>query len=108
MVSDGVLGDDVLVHYSVPVGARAVYEDGTLCNPQIAKGLPKEVRSRQTKIVFTGSDNPSIPVNWRFAEAISSLKALGAALVDAILQRRYGLGPHKVNINTDHATQKPS
>lgn len=90
--------------YSVPASAAEVYERGILANPLIAKDLPDEIRSRPTSITFIGSNSPSIPVNWRFAEAVSSLKALEAALTDVVLQRLYGLGPHHVKINTDHAT----
>lgn len=90
--------------YSVPSAANKVFEDGIVSNPLIAKDLPSEVKDKKTKITFTGSASPSLPVNWRLAEAVSSLKALEAALVDTILQRRYGLEPHQITINTDHAS----
>lgn len=90
--------------YSVPSSAADVYKHGILENPLIAKDLPPEVRNGASAITFTGSDEPSLPVNWRFAEAVSSLKALEAALVDAVLQRRHGLDPHQITINTDHAS----
>ncbi|KAK1238202.1 hypothetical protein MKX08_002781 [Trichoderma sp. CBMAI-0020] len=90
--------------YSVPLAANKVFEDGIISNPLIAKDLPSEVKDKNTKITFTGSASPSLPVNWRLAEAVSSLKALEAALVDTILQRRYGLEPHQITINTDHAS----
>ncbi|PNP53891.1 hypothetical protein THARTR1_05708 [Trichoderma harzianum] len=101
--TETILGDDANT-YSVPVAANQVYEKGIISNPLIAKDLPAEVLKKSTNIVFTGSDSPSLPVNWRLAEAVSSLKALEAALVDVILQRRYGLEPHRVTINTDHAS----
>lgn len=90
--------------YSVPLSAKEVFENGIISNPLIAKDLPAEVKNKSTKIIFAGSENPSLPVNWKLAEAVSSLKALEAALVDVILQRRYGLEPHTVTINTDHAS----
>ncbi|KAI8716390.1 hypothetical protein NCS52_00932600 [Fusarium sp. LHS14.1] len=90
--------------YSVPTSAADVYKHGILGNPLISKDLPLEVRNGTTAIDFTGSDNPSLPVNWRFIEAVSSLKALEAALVDVILQRRHDLDPHQITINTDHAS----
>lgn len=90
--------------YSVPLAANKVYEEGIISNPLIAKDLPPEAKDKKTKITFTGSRNPSLPVNWRLAEAVSSLKALEATLVDVILQRRYGLEPHQITINTDHAS----
>lgn len=90
--------------YSVPLAANRVFEDGIISNPLIAKDLPSEVKDKKTKITFTGSASPSLPVNWRLTEAVSSLKALEAALVDTILQRRYNLEPHQITINTDHAS----
>ncbi|KAL6901098.1 putative L-carnitine dehydratase [Trichoderma evansii] len=90
--------------YSVPLAASKVYEEGIISNPLIAKDLPSEVKDQKTKITFTGSKSPSLPVNWRLAEAVSSLKALEAALVDVILQRRHVLEPHQITINTDHAS----
>jgi crotonobetainyl-CoA:carnitine CoA-transferase CaiB-like acyl-CoA transferase len=95
---------DVADIYSVPLAANEVYEKGILSNPLIAKDLPPEVKNKNTKITFTGSKSPSLPVIWRLAEAVSSLKALEATLVDVILQRRYGLEPHQITINTDHAS----
>ncbi|KAL7953753.1 putative L-carnitine dehydratase [Trichoderma compactum] len=101
--TETIVGNDANT-YSVPVAASQVYDEGIVSNPLIAKDLPAEVLKKSTSIVFTGFDSPSLPVNWRLAEAISSLKALEAALVDVILQRRYGLEPHRVTINTDHAS----
>lgn len=102
--TETIVGNDDANTYSVPVAANQVYDKGIISNPLIAKDLPAEVLKKSTNIVFTGSDSPSLPVNWRLAEAISSLKALEAALADVILQRRYGLEPHRVTINTDHAS----
>ncbi|RSL77688.1 hypothetical protein CEP51_008829 [Fusarium floridanum] len=90
--------------YSVPASTADVYRQGILENPLISNDLPTEVRNGARTINFTGSNNPSLPVNWRFTEAVSSLKALEAALVDVILQRRHGLEPHQITINTDHAS----
>ena len=45
----------------------------------------------------------SIPINWRFAESVGSLKGLEAILVNALLGRKYGLSPTAVKINTNHA-----
>ncbi|KAL6817577.1 putative L-carnitine dehydratase [Trichoderma camerunense] len=102
--TETIVGNDDANTYAVPVAANQVYDKGIISNPLIAKDLPAEVLKKSTNIVFTGSDSPSLPVNWRLAEAVSSLKALEAALVDVILQRRYGLEPHRVTINTDHAS----
>ena len=97
-------GNSNEVSYSVPSATAKVYQEGILSNPLIAKDLPTEVQQSLTKINFVGSDSPSLPVNWRLAEAVSSLKALEATLVDVILQRRHGCGSHQVTINTDHAS----
>ncbi|EEU43602.1 uncharacterized protein NECHADRAFT_45502 [Fusarium vanettenii 77-13-4] len=90
--------------YSVPRSTAGVYKHAILENPLISKDLPLEVRNGAAAINFTGSDDPSLPVNWRFTEAVSSLKALEAGLVDVILQRRHGLESHQITINTDHAS----
>lgn len=91
--------------YSVPQEASEVYHTTLLQNSLISKDLPEEVFSTDI-IRFSGSDSPSLPVNWRLAEAVSSLKALEASLVAVLLKRRYGLNieTQSININTDHAS----
>lgn len=97
--------NDKSSRYSVPAEAAKVYEQGLLSNPLVAKDLPREIHETQL-ISFTGSESPSLPVNWRLAEAVSSLKALEAALIGVLVKRRYGveLEPRSVIIDTDHAT----
>ncbi|KAJ4366163.1 hypothetical protein N0V83_007798 [Neocucurbitaria cava] len=89
--------------YSIPQSTQRIFEDGILNNPLIASTLPKEIKECAKSIRFEGSDKPSIPINWRFAESISSLKGLEAAMVNVLLKRKYGLQPQEVVINTDHA-----
>jgi crotonobetainyl-CoA:carnitine CoA-transferase CaiB-like acyl-CoA transferase len=91
-------------NYSIPFEAATVLRNGLLSNPLISKDLPPESLAASTSIKFTGSDTPSLPINWRFAESVSALKALEAIIVNVLLQRKYGLEPQEVEINTDHAT----
>ncbi|KAK5987469.1 Acetyl-coenzyme A transferase nodX [Cladobotryum mycophilum] len=96
--------NDEHLAYSVPEETARVFRDGILLNPLISKDLPPEVTAQdESTIRFTGSDIPSLPVNWKYAEAVSSLKGLEASIVNALLQRRYGIKPQSVTIKTDHA-----
>ena len=86
--------------YSVPAEARRVLEKGILGNPLIQPHLPRGAAEAAQHIVFDGSHEPSLPVNWRFAESISALKAYEATVLSVLLQRKYGVGPVKIQINT--------
>jgi hypothetical protein len=86
--------------YSVPAESANVFQNGILQNPLIAKTLPPEFAECSQTVHFEGSDQPSIPINWRFAESISSLKAFEAAFVNLLLKRRFGLEPQEIVINT--------
>lgn len=86
--------------YSVPVQAEQVFKKGILENPLIASNLPTDAAEAASKVSFTGSDLPSIPINWRFAESISALKAYEATLVNVLLKRKYGREPVPITINT--------
>ena len=86
--------------YSIPQQTQKILNDGLLNNPLIAPTLPKEVEQCARKIRFEGSDKPSIPINWRFAESISSLKGLEAALTNVLVQKKYGVEPPETVINT--------
>jgi hypothetical protein len=85
--------------YSVPAQTRLVFEDGILNNPLIAKDLPKDAEELGKKIKFNGSEAPSIPINWRFAESVSALKGLEAVMVLALLKKKYTTEVKEVNIN---------
>lgn len=95
---------DIPTPYSVPKAAAQTYQDAILSNPLIRPDLPQDIPGAGF-IRFTGSDSPSLPVNWRLTEAVSSLKALEAALASVLLKRRHGLeiAPGSVTIDTDHA-----
>ncbi|KAL1880859.1 hypothetical protein Plec18167_003394 [Paecilomyces lecythidis] len=89
--------------YSVPQEARKVFEDDILGNP-LMSNLPSNLKSLSEYVRFEGCDKPSVPINWRFAESISSLKALEATMLNALLVKKYKISPVKVTINTDHAS----
>lgn len=86
--------------YSVPEQTKQLFNKGILENPLIASDLPTGAAAAASRISFTGSDLPSIPINWRFAESISALKALEATLVNVLLKRKYGLEPVSITIDT--------
>ncbi|KAF0324134.1 putative alpha methylacyl-CoA racemase [Colletotrichum asianum] len=89
--------------YSVPQEASRVFCEGILNNPLVGP-LSPELLALSKRIRFEGSDLPSVPVNWRFAESISALKAYEALLLMQLLSKKYGLSNTEVTINTDHAT----
>lgn len=86
--------------YSVPEQTKQLFNKGILENPLIASDLPTGAAAAASRISFTGSDLSSIPINWRFAESISALKALEATLVNVLLKRKYGLEPVSITIDT--------
>jgi CoA-transferase family III len=89
--------------YSVPDEAQAVLDQSILQNPLIASELPLEAFACRSKIHFVGSAQPSIPINWRFAESAASLKGLEAILIGALLKRKYDVDVGDITIDTDHA-----
>ncbi|KAK3701816.1 hypothetical protein LTR37_015238 [Vermiconidia calcicola] len=90
--------------YSVPDESARVFRDAILGDTRIAKDLPDGMDQAASKLIFTGSPDPSLPLNWRFAEAVSSLKGLEATLVNLLQSRKYNTEPQNVTIDTDHAT----
>jgi hypothetical protein len=94
---NGVNGDKA---YSIPQETQKVFQDGILKNQLIASTLPKEIDECAKTVRFEGTDKPTIPINWRFAESISALKGLEAAMVNVLLKRKYGLEPQEAVINT--------
>lgn len=87
-------------HYDIPTQTSNVFWQGIIQNTLISKELPPEIEVCSKVIRFEGSAEPSIPINWRFAESISSLKAFEGALVNVLLKRKYGLEPQEILINT--------
>jgi hypothetical protein len=86
--------------YSVPEQAKLVFQQGILNNPLISNDVPKEVASFGQKVRFVGSDAPTVPINWRFAESVSALKGFEAVLVMSLLKRKYDVVVEEVSINT--------
>lgn len=86
--------------YSVPNEAKEVFRRGILDNPLIKPYLPEGWETHVEKIRFQGTAKPAIPINWRFAEGVSALQAYVALLINAIIQRRYGVDTAEVEIDT--------
>ena len=91
------------VSYSVQEEARSILKSGIFGNLLIAQSLPSETSDYASRIKFIGSPLPSLPINWRFAESASSLKALEACLISTLLKRKYDVSPGSITISTDHA-----
>ena len=91
---------EVLKSYSVPRETHNLFEHGILNNPLIAPTLPQGITEAASKVRFEGTPRPSIPINWRFAESISALKGLEAALINVLLSRKYGVEAQEAVINT--------
>ncbi|KAJ5755445.1 hypothetical protein N7533_004988 [Penicillium manginii] len=89
--------------YSVPSEAKQVFENGILRNPLMST-LPKELVSLSKHVRFEGSSQPIIPINWRFAESISAIKAFEATMLNHLLGQKYKIDPVEVVINTNHAS----
>ncbi|KIV89029.1 hypothetical protein PV10_08647 [Exophiala mesophila] len=89
--------------YSIPKECEKLLTTELLKNPKISKDIPNEAAQYASKISFTGSDLPSIPINWRFAESAASLKAFEACIVAALLKRKYNTEFAGATIDTDHA-----
>ena len=86
--------------YSIPRETRSLLDNGILKNSLIAPNLPQEIEECAKTIKFKGNDAPSLAINWRFAESISALKGLEAAIVNVLLKRKYNLEPQEVEIDT--------
>lgn len=98
-VTNGTIGETA-ASYSIPQVTNQIFHEGILKNPLIAPTLPKEIEECAKKVRFVGTDKPSIPINWRFAESISSLKGLEAAMINVLLKRKYSIEPQEAVINT--------
>lgn len=88
------------IKYSVPQQAKDLFITGILNNPLISSDLPPRAQDYASKIKFNGSNAPSLPINWRFAESISALKGLEAIMLLALLDMKYNIRPEEVMINT--------
>ena len=90
--------------YSVVEETSKVFQNKIVSDVRIAKDLPEEINEAANKVHFVGSPEPSLPINWRFSEAVASLKGLEAALLNVFLNRKYKTKLQDVTIDTDHAT----
>lgn len=90
--------------YSVPDEASKVLFDGIINNPLHA-GTPSEVKEAVKHIKYVGSSEPTLPINWRFAESISAIKGFQGSMLNVLLKKKYGLPYQQIIINTyvDHA-----
>lgn len=86
--------------YSVQEETRRVFREGILENPLFKAYLPSDYEACAKTIKFEGSPFPTIPINWRFAESVSAIKAYEATVVNSLVKRKYGVEPAEVVINT--------
>ncbi|THU96254.1 CoA-transferase family III [Dendrothele bispora CBS 962.96] len=89
--------------YSVPAEAQKLLEN-EIINNKLHSFIPSETREAYTHIEFQGTDFPSIPVNWRFAESMAALRGFEGAMLNILLNKKYGIPYQKIVINTDHAS----
>lgn len=65
--------------------------------------IPPEVRALLSKTTFTNQSDPILPCPFRQLEAAAALKAVEAAVANAIGKVRFGLD-QSVTIDLQHAT----
>ncbi|KAJ5116965.1 hypothetical protein N7456_001313 [Penicillium angulare] len=90
--------------YSVPSQSAELLHKGVLENPNLSSNIPPNAHHLVNFVKFRGNAKPSLPINWRFAESISSLKGLEALWVNALLGAKHQQGPVNIEIDTDHAS----
>jgi hypothetical protein len=94
------MASEILKSYSIPEESRKLLIEGIVNNPLIKPDIPAEAVDYASRVKFEGSNLPSIPINWRFAESVSSLKGFEAAMVMALLKRKYGVDVEEARVNT--------
>ena len=85
--------------YSVPEEAAKVLFDGIINNPLHAH-IPNEVKEAAQHVQYVGSSEPTLPINWRFAESIAAIKGFQGSMLNVLLKKRYGLPYQQIVINT--------
>ncbi|KAF5711627.1 alpha methylacyl racemase [Fusarium mundagurra] len=91
--------------YSVPKQTRLILEDGIFRNPRLAHNIPDGAADIAAKhIKLQGNDQPSIPINWRFAESVSALKAYEGSVLSLLIKKKYGVDVGEIVIDTDLAS----
>ncbi|KAK0469143.1 CoA-transferase family III domain-containing protein [Desarmillaria tabescens] len=88
--------------YSIPLQAAKLLSTGILNNP--LHDFPADIKEAAGLVKYVGSDEPCMPINWRLAESIASIKGLEGAMLNILLKRKYGIPYQKiVLIREDHA-----
>jgi hypothetical protein len=86
--------------YSVPLEAATLLQKGVVDNPLLTKQTPSDLAQYAAKVRYEGSSSPCIPINWRFAESVAALKGFEAAMVIALVKKKYDVDIEEVLINT--------
>lgn len=92
----------MLEKYSVPEESRRCLLNGILGHKG-HQALATECHDYANLIKYVGYGHPKMPINWRFAESVASLKGFEAIMLCLLLKRKYDFTPQEVTINTDHA-----
>ncbi|CAO3618655.1 unnamed protein product [Cunninghamella blakesleeana] len=99
--------------YSVPKACEQLFQSAILNNEKIK--LSEEFKKLANKVKFEGTEEPSLPINWRYGEVASVLKAFEGLSMLYLIQNKYNTlknennvaseedGEKEVIINTDHA-----
>jgi len=98
--SNNTNGTTAVDAYSIVDEAVKVFRKSILENPLVKQHLVEGLEKYADPISFAGSPKPVLPVNWRFAESVASLKALEGTYVNAILDKVYGVPQQNAVINT--------
>lgn len=88
--------------YSVQKETEALFWEGILRNP-LHRSFPDGIEDAARSISFSGSKLPFFPINWRYAESISALKAFQGVMLNVLLHKKYGIPYQSIHIDTDHA-----
>ncbi|KAK0205346.1 CoA-transferase family III domain-containing protein [Desarmillaria ectypa] len=87
--------------YSIPLQAAKLLSTGIPSNP--LHDFPVDIKEAAGLVEYVGSDEPCMPINWRFAESIASTKGLEGATLNVVPKHKYGIPYRKIVIDTDHA-----
>ncbi|KAL6169747.1 hypothetical protein ACJQWK_04747 [Exserohilum turcicum] len=89
----------------IPREAQRILNQGIFENPRLAHNVPEgaaKIAARSIKI--KGTDKPSIPINWRFAESVAALKAYEASVLSLLIRKKYHTDAGEIVIDTDRAS----
>lgn len=88
-----------MTEYSTPLESKRIFLESIAQNA-LLPSLPRNFARCAKLVHLHGNAAPSIPVNWRWAESISALKALEATMVNCLLMDKFEMEPIDVSINT--------